>query len=108
MSQPRYQIHHEVYNFDKTKLTKYIKPKLYHDVNIANHDAGKLLHDLSGDGEVVRVIETKQYGMKAQETYGLKTKIYSAYAKVVRVEEDEQQNGEMVSKGEAVEAMEEK
>jgi hypothetical protein len=75
MSQPRYQIHHEVYNFDRTKLTKYIKPKLYHDVNISNHDAEKLLHDLSGDGEVLRVIETKEYGMQVQETYDCKTKV---------------------------------
>jgi hypothetical protein len=108
MTQPIYQIHHEGFNFDKTKLTKFVKPKLYHDVNIVNHDAEKLLHDLSGEGEVVRVIETKEGGMKVQRTYGLRKEVYSSYAKVVRVQEDKDKDGEVASEGEAVEKVEEK
>jgi hypothetical protein len=105
MSQPRYQIHHELYNFDKTKLTKYIKPQYYHDVKVANLAAEKLFHDLCCDGEVVRVIETREGGMKVQGAYASKENVYSAYTRIVRAEEETQQTGESAS---SVEADEEK
>jgi hypothetical protein len=101
MAQPRYQIHHELYNFDKTKLTKFIKPQHYDDVEVANLAAEKLLHDLCCDGEVVRVIETKEHGMKVQGAYALDEKVYSAYTRVVRVEEEAKEEGEAAS-GEGV------
>jgi hypothetical protein len=60
MSQPQYQIHVQNYNFNKTKLTKSIRPNIYNDVVSANSAAHDLLQNLRSENEVVRVVKIKK------------------------------------------------
>jgi len=89
MSRPQYQIHVRHYTFYKTRLIKHIRPKLYNDVPSANNAAYKWLHELGGEGEVVRVLETKDEGMQIQGTADWeKQDEITAWAEVMRVEEE--------------------
>ncbi|CAG5145885.1 uncharacterized protein ALTATR162_LOCUS1785 [Alternaria atra] len=88
MSQPQYQIHIQNYNFDKTKLTKSIRPKIYNDVVSANSAAHDLLQHLRSEDEVVRVVKIKEEGMKVHATVNVKNQedVFS-WAEVIRMEE---------------------
>jgi hypothetical protein len=85
MSQPQYRISLQNYNFDKTKLTKNMRPKIYDNVASANSGAHDLLHNLRSESEVVRVLKTKEDGMKVHVMVNVKNQddIFS-WAEVVR------------------------
>jgi hypothetical protein len=104
MSQPQYQVHIQTYNFDKTKLTKNIRPRIYNDVASANSAAHDWLQHLRSEGEVVRVLKIKDGDMKVQATVNIKDQadIFS-WAEVVRVKESTDESGEGASMDEEVE-----
>jgi hypothetical protein len=88
MSQSQYQIHLQNYNFDRTKLLKNIRPKIYNDVASANSAAPDLLQSLRSETEVVRVLKIKVEGMKIHATVNVNDQddVFS-WAEVVRMEE---------------------
>jgi hypothetical protein len=88
MSQPQYQIHVQNYNFNKTKLTKSIRPNIYNDVVSANSAAHDLLQNLRSENEVVRVVKIKEEGMKIHATVNVKNQydVFS-WAEVIRIGE---------------------
>jgi hypothetical protein len=100
MSQPRYQVHLQNYNFDKTKLTKNVRPKIYSDVASANTAAHDWLQHLRSEYEVVRIVKIGKEGMIVQATVNVKDRenIFS-WAEVVRVREVMNEAGEGASVG---------
>jgi hypothetical protein len=57
---------------------------------------------LAGEGEIVQPSKVKSNNMKVQGTYDLEKRESSAWATVVRVEEEQQESGESASVGEVV------
>lgn len=98
MSQPLYKIHVQHLSFDKTRLFNHTRPKLYNDVHSANKAASNWLNELRGEGEVVRVVKTKEAGMQVQVTTDWKKQEdISARAEVVRVGEERMTEGRVAS-----------
>ena len=89
MSKQQYKILAQHLSFDKTRLFNHMRPKLYNDVHSANKAAQKWLNELRGEGEVVRVVKTKESGMQVQVTTDWKKQEdISARAEVVQVGEE--------------------
>lgn len=89
MSQPGYQVQPQIYNFDKSKLTKNTRPKIYGDVASANSAAYDWLQILHIGGEVVQVLRIKEEAMRLQAMVDVSNRTdISSWTEVFRVGEE--------------------